>query len=439
MKYFIHTYGCQMNVHESEKIAGILESKGYTLAPNVTQADVIVFNTCCIRETAEAKILGHIGEVKRLKKANPDLITVVCGCMSQQDGVAKKIKARFPFVNIILGTGNLHLLGEKIDNVRLKKSFIDTEIGNTVPEDVPIYRTSGVNAWVNIIYGCNNFCTYCIVPYVRGRERSREKDVIVSEVKQLLAEGYKEITLLGQNVNSYGKNLEPKVTFAELLDEIGSIPGKHRIRFLTSHPKDLSHDVLEVMAKHDTLCNYIHVPVQSGSNKILTAMNRRYTKERYFELIDDIRNILGSDCGISGDVMVGFAGETEEDFQETLDLLRKVRYTGLYSFVYSRRKGTPGYSMENQVDRTVKRDRITRLQALQNEITNEISSEMKGRVYEILVEGINDKYKRKTYCGRTENGRLVNVVSDEDLIGRFVKVRIDKHNSATLWGTLVEE
>jgi len=437
-KYFIHTYGCQMNIHESEKLAGTLEERGYTATTNVTEADVIMFNTCCIRETAEAKILGHIGETKRLKKVKPELIIGICGCMTQQEGVAKKIKSRFPHVDIILGTNNIHLLGEKLDNIHLKKQLVDISDKDTVIEDIPIYRTSGTNAWVNIIYGCNNFCTYCIVPYVRGRERSREKEVIVSEVKQLLAEGYKEITLLGQNVDSYGKNLEPKVSFAELLDEIGSIPGKHRIRFLTSHPKDFTHEVLEVMKKHDTICNYVHIPVQSGSNNMLAKMNRRYTREKYLEIIDDIRATLGEDCGISGDVMVGFAGETEEDFLETLDLLKRVRYTGLYSFIYSRRKGTPGYSMDNQIDRETKRDRITRLQALQNEITNEISESLKGKVFEVLVEDVNTKYKKRTLCGRTENGRLVNIVTDKDLIGQFVNVKIEKHQSATLWGTIEE-
>ncbi|MEG1710997.1 MAG: tRNA (N6-isopentenyl adenosine(37)-C2)-methylthiotransferase MiaB [Clostridia bacterium] len=436
-KYFIHTYGCQMNVHESEKIAGILESKDYKATTLSEEADIIVFNTCCIRETAEAKILGHIGEVKSLKRANTELIVVVCGCMTQQDGVAKRLKSKFPHVDIILGTNNIHLLSEKIDSVKLKKDLVDIRNEDTLIEDTPIYRTSGTNAWVNIIYGCNNFCTYCIVPYVRGRERSRNKDTIVAEVKQLLKDGYKEITLLGQNVNSYGKDLTPKVTFAQLLDEVGQIPGKHRIRFLTSHPKDLTHDVIETIKKYDSICKFIHLPVQSGSDKMLKTMNRHYNRSDYLAHIEDIKKTLGENVGISSDVMIGFAGETEEDFLETLSLMEQVRYTILYSFVYSRRKGTPGYLMENQIDSLTKRDRITRLQALQNKITNEMSETYINKVFEVLVEDTNNKYKN-VYCGRTDNGRLVNIPSDKDLIGQFVNVQIEKHQSATLWGKLVD-
>lgn len=438
-KYFIHTYGCQMNVHESEKIAGILKNKGYEEASNITQADIIVFNTCCIRESAEAKILGHIGETKRLKKNNPDLIVAICGCMTQQENVGKKIRSRFPHVGIILGTSNLHLLGEKIDELKTKESIVEISQDFLISDNVPLYRTSGVNAWVNIIYGCNNFCTYCIVPYVRGRERSRKKDEILKECRELIEEGYKEITLLGQNVNSYGKEPDEGWRFADLLDAVASIEGDFRIRFMTSHPKDFNHEILEVMKAHENICKYIHLPFQSGSNKVLKSMNRKYTREKYLDIIRDIRETLGNDAGISSDALVGFAGETEEDFQETMSLIEEVRFTGLYSFIYSRRKGTPGYAMENQVPLPVKRERIMRLQALQGKITEEISENFVGKKCKILVEGLNDKYRTKTYCGRTDSGRLVNIVTDKELIGKTVNVVITKHNSATLWGNLIDE
>lgn len=435
--YFIKTYGCQMNVHESEKIAGILQKLGYSETDDEKKSDVLVFNTCCIRETAESKILGHIGEARRLKERKPSMIVAVCGCMSQQNGLSATLKKRFPFIDIILGTSNLHLLEDKILNIHQKNHLIDTTEYNTV-EEIDSYRTSGANAWVNIIYGCNNFCTYCIVPYVRGRERSRSMDAVLSEVKMLIDQGYKEITLLGQNVNSYGKDLTDGTTFAKLLDKIGQMEGKFRLRFLTSHPKDFTRDIAETMAKYPNICKSIHLPIQSGSTKILKSMNRKYTREQYLEKLDEIRSILPDGVGISGDIMVGFAGETDEDFQETLDLVQKARFSSLFCFIYSRRKGTPGYSMDNQVPKAVKTERIKQLIATQNVITREISKQFEGKTYEILVDGLNDKYK-STYCGRTDCGKLVNFKCDRDLTGQFVNVLIKRSQSATLWGDLVEE
>ncbi len=441
LNYYIHTYGCQMNIHDSEKIAGILESIGYNPCDSVDLADIVVFNTCCIRETAEKKIYSHIGQLKKLKISNPNLIIVVCGCMSQQDGAVESIKKSYPYVDIVLGTANLNLLKTAIEQVSLKrKRYFNVDFLNNREEDFCISRTSYPNAWVNIAYGCNNFCTYCIVPYVRGRERSRPLDDIVKEVKWLLTDGYKEITLLGQNVNSYGLGLETGDNFAKLLTEIGKLEktfGKFRLRFMTSHPKDLSDEVIDVISKYSNICNNIHLPVQSGSTEILRRMNRRYTREKYLELIAKIRAKIPN-VGITTDIMVGFPSETEEDFLDTLDLVRQAKYSSAFCFVYSRRKGTPADKMEDQIPYKIKQNRITRLLACQNEVTKEISQQMVGNMYEVLVEGANFHYDG-VMCGRTESGRLVNFKCTEDMIGQFVNVKIDNAKSATLWGSIVAE
>ena len=436
MNYYIHTYGCQMNIHDSEKIAGILEKNGYVACDSPEQADVVVFNTCCIRETAEQKIYGHIGQLKKVKKKNPNMIIAVCGCMSQQDGVAESIQKSYPYVDIVLGTANLNLLEKAINDAKKRKKYINTDFSNCTEEEFAQARTSYPNAWVNINYGCNNFCTYCIVPYVRGRERSRKSEDIVEEVKKLLAEGYKEITLLGQNVNSYGKDLENGENFASLLNQIGKLDGKFRLRFMTSHPKDLSDEVIDAVASNEKICNNIHLPVQSGSTEILRRMNRRYTREQYLALIKKINEKIPN-CGITTDIMVGFPGETEQDFQDTLDLVRQAKYSSAFCFVYSRRKGTPAYSMDNQIPYAEKKSRITRLLACQNEVTKQISKEMVGKTFEVLVEGENFHYQN-TMCGRTESGRLVNFKCEADRVGQFVNVLIERASSATLWGTIVD-
>lgn len=436
MKYFIHTYGCQMNVHDSEKIAGILRSLGYEEGDCVENADVVVFNTCCIRETAEQKIYGHLGQLKKIKRKKPQMIVAVCGCMSQQEGVAEKIRQSYPFVDIVLGTSNLHMLADAVVEARNKKKLVNTEFCRYNEEDFSQYRTSYPNAWVNINYGCNNFCTYCIVPYVRGRERSRKPEDVLKEVQSLLDEGYKEITLLGQNVNSYGKDLEGNVTFASLLHQIGKLSGKFRLRFMTSHPKDLTDDIIDAIVAYPNICNNIHLPVQSGSTEILRRMNRHYTREQYLDLVDKIHSRI-PDVGITTDIMVGFPGETEKDFEDTLDLVRHAKYSSAFCFVYSRRKGTPAYDME-QIPYAVKQSRITRLLACQNEVTKEISKTMVGKRYEVLVEGANFRYQN-TMCGRTESGRLVNFKCENDLVGKFVTVEIERASSATLWGRIVAE
>lgn len=438
MYYLIKTYGCQMNIHESEKIAGILQNLNYFETTDEKSADIIVFNTCCIRETAEAKINGHIGEIKRIKERNPNLIVVVTGCMSQQKGVGENLKKRFPFLDIVLGTSNLSLLSDMILQVKNDKSHkTHIDINEfAIDETIPVYRTSGTNAWVNIIYGCNNFCTYCIVPYVRGRERSRKMETIINEVKQLVNEGYKEITLLGQNVNSYGKDFADGTTFAKLLNEIAKIEGNYKLRFMTSHPRDFTDDVIDAIANNPKICHTIHLPIQSGSDHMLKLMNRHYDKAHYLNLVKKIREKI-PDVGLTTDIMVGFAGETEEDFLETLDLVKQVRFSGIFTFIYSRRKGTPGYDMPNQIPQAIKKDRIKRLIATQSVIVNEISKEHVGKTFEIIVEGKNTKYANGTYCGRTDDGRLVNFKSNVDMTGEIIKLRIIANKSATLWGEIV--
>ena len=433
--YFIMTYGCQMNIHESEKIAGILENLGYKATDCVENADVIAFNTCCIRETAEQKIMGHIGSLKKLKKSKPHVKIVLCGCMTQQQGKGEEIKAKYPYVDYILGTHNIDQLHDLLSKPTKSKILVEQTDGY-ITEDLPVTRTSMPNAWVNIIYGCNNFCTYCIVPYVRGRERSRIMQSIIDEVKSLVAEGYKEITLLGQNVNSYGNDLKDGTNFAKLLNELAKIPGDFRLRFMTSHPKDFTDDVIEAIASNDKICKHIHLPVQAGSTNMLKAMNRKYTREQYLTLVEKIKARIPS-VGITTDIMVGFNGETDEDFEDTLSLVEKCQFSSAFCFVYSKRKGTVGYNMTNIVSPEVKKERIKRLIALQNKITRQGNSKYIGNVFEILVEDVNSKYEN-TYCGRTDCGRLVNFKSDKNIINQFVQVKVTKGTSATLWGEIQE-
>lgn len=437
-KYCVVTYGCQMNLHESEKISGILSGMGMSAVNEPENADVVVFNTCCIRDTAERRALGNIGKMKELKKKNKNLLIVVTGCMTQQNGFAENMKERYQYVDVILGTHNISDLENQI-RIRLEKkkrvaAVLDTD-GYIDDETTPVTRTSFPNAWVNINYGCNNFCTYCIVPYVRGRERSRDMKSIISECEKLINDGYKEITLLGQNVNSYGNDVpDENVNFTNLLREVAKIDGKFRIRFMTSHPKDLTEDVVKAIRDNDKICNNIHLPIQAGSNSVLKNMNRRYTREHYLGLIDMIRRYL-PDCGITTDIMVGFPYETEEDFLDTMDIVEKVRFSTAFTFIYSVRKGTKAAEMP-QIPYEIKQNRIKRLIARQNEITEEISKDYVGNVYEILVEGMQEK-KNGYVVGRTESGRLVSAKGDESMIGEFKNVKITAVKNAQLLGEIL--
>lgn len=437
-KYCVVTYGCQMNLHESEKISGILSGMGMSAVNEPENADVVVFNTCCIRDTAERRALGNIGKMKELKKKNKNLLIVVTGCMTQQNGFAENMKERYQYVDVILGTHNISDLENQI-RIRLEKkkrvaAVLDTD-GYIDDETTPVTRTSFPNAWVNINYGCNNFCTYCIVPYVRGRERSRDMKSIISECEKLIKDGYKEITLLGQNVNSYGNDVpDENVNFANLLREVAKIDGKFRIRFMTSHPKDLTEDVVKAIRDNDKICNNIHLPIQAGSNSVLKNMNRRYTRDHYLGLIDMIRRYL-PDCGITTDIMVGFPYETEEDFLDTMDIVEKVRFSTAFTFIYSVRKGTKAAEMP-QIPYEIKQNRIKRLIARQNEITEEISKDYVGNVYEILVEGMQEK-KNGYVVGRTESGRLVSAKGDESMIGEFKNVKLTAVKNAQLLGEIL--
>ena len=435
-----------MNVHESEKIAGILEDMGYSDCPEDGNPDVIVFNTCCIRDTAERRALGNIGVTKAEKKRNPNLILAVVGCMPQQDGVADSLKERYPYVDIVLGTRNIAQLKDEIQKVIASRNLIkkrsdkkyrcfDTEQPTNyleIDEKTPQTRTSYPNAWINIIYGCNNFCTYCIVPYVRGREVSRDMNSVLDEVKKCVDEGYKEITLLGQNVNSYGNDVDdPNVNFANLLRKIDKIEGKFRVRFMTSHPKDLNDDIIDAMANSSKICNNLHLPIQAGSDKVLANMNRRYDSAKYLQTIEKLRKAM-PDIGITTDIMVGFPTETEDDFQKTLEIVEKVRYSNAFTFIYSPRKGTPAAKME-QIPYAVKQERISRLIKLQNKITKEISDTYVGGVFEVLCEDIAPKYEGMV-CGRTESGRLVTFEGTSEDIGKFFNVKISQSKSASLFG-----
>lgn len=436
LKYKINTYGCQMNVHESEKIAAVLRKFGY-LKEDSEDYDIVVFNTCCIRDNAEKKILGHIGAVKKIKEKKPDLIIIVMGCMTQQKGAATGLLKRFPMIDIILGANNLNDLESEL--ARLKRNEFKHEIKIDESDKPQVYefdepyRTSGVNAWVNIMYGCNNFCSYCIVPHVRGRERSRNPEKILNEIRRLVADGYKEITLLGQNVDSYGSDFDNSYGFANLLDDIEKIDGNYRLRFMTSHPKDITLDVINRIKNSTKLCHYVHLPLQSGSNNILKAMNRKYTRERYLELIDMIRSNI-PDVGITTDLMVGFPGETEADFEDTLDMVKRACFSASFTYIYSPRAGTPASTME-QIPYAVKSERIQRLIKLQNELTKERSREYEGKVFKVLIE---DYLGDGRGCGRTDCGRLVNFPCNESDIGRFVMVKIEKSRSASLFGEIVE-
>lgn len=434
--YHIITYGCQMNVHESEKIAGTLKKMGYEPVADSEDADIVVFNTCCIRENAENHAYGNIGALKKLKKSKKDLLIAVGGCMTQQPGKAEELKKKFPFVDIVFGTHNLEELQKLVElKLKRKKSVVDVweKEGEISEKDEP-FRTSYPNAWVNIMYGCNNFCTYCIVPYVRGRERSRRPEHIVAEVRSLLDEGYKEITLLGQNVNSYGNDADGAFNFPDLLREICQDKRKFRLRFMTSNPKDFTEDLVAAIAENPQICRLVHLPVQAGSDRILQKMNRKYTFDEYLDKVKMLRKRI-PDCQITTDIMVGFPTETEEDFQKTLDLVDAADFSTAFTFVYSRRSGTVAAEMEGQIPEDVQKDRIMRLVSLVNSKTREKSKEYLGKNVEILCEDYDGK--KGVYLGRDEYGRMGYFPSSENVVGKFVNVKITEASGVSLTGEIV--
>ncbi|MGL4990651.1 MAG: tRNA (N6-isopentenyl adenosine(37)-C2)-methylthiotransferase MiaB [Sarcina sp.] len=435
--YHISTYGCQMNEEDSEKLAGMLNRLGYKASDKKENSDIIIFNTCCIRENAENKVMGNVGELKRLKVANPNLVIAICGCMMQQKDSADKLLKKFPFIDIIFGTHNSYKFPEYLNRVLQTnesiKEIFDKE--DDIVEGVPIERKSKVKAFVTIMYGCNNFCTYCVVPYVRGRERSRNPLDIENEIKELVKDGYKEITLLGQNVNSYGKGLSETITFANLLRRLNKIEGLERLRFMTSHPKDLSEDVIQAIKECSKVCEQIHLPVQSGSNKILKDMNRHYTREDYLKTINHIKSKIPN-IGITTDLIIGFPGESKEDFEDTVSLVKDVEYDSSFTFIYSRRNNTPADKMENQIDEDLKHERFNILIEEINKISKLKNDKYVGQVVEVLVEDIS-KNNKENLSGRTRNGKLVNFKASSDLIGHLVNVKIIKARSFSLIGELI--
>lgn len=423
-KFFSLAMGCQMNAHDSEKLEGMLDKMGYARTDEETDADFIIYNTCCVRENAEQKVYGKLGWLKHYKKDKPDTVIALCGCMMQQDSVIKTLRQKYRHVDIVFGTYNLYKLPELM-NTRMESGDTIYDIWQEqeeIVEDLPSIRHFPYKAAVNIMFGCNNFCTYCIVPYVRGRERSREAEDIIAEVKKLAADGVKEIMLLGQNVNSYGKNLSEPVSFAKLLRMANDVEGIERIRFMTSHPKDLSDELIEAMKDCPKVCKSLHLPVQAGSSEILRRMNRNYTKESYLETVRKIKEAM-PDITLSTDIIVGFPGETEEDFQETLDVIRKVGYTTAYTFIYSKRTGTPAATMDNQVAEDVIKDRFDRMLNVLNPMIHELNEKLVGKIVNVLVEEPS-KSNKDVLTGRADNYALVHFEGSKDLVGQIVPVRI---------------
>lgn len=434
--YHTLTFGCQMNERDTEIIAGMCEEMGYTYVDAPEQADLIVINTCCVRESAENKTLGHIGNLKRLKEKKPELVLALCGCMVQQDQAAERLLKRAPHLDILFGTHNVHQLPKLVAQVQeTGKSIIDVwESEGEIVEHLPTRREGQLKAFVTIMYGCNNFCTYCIVPYVRGRERSRKVADIVEEITQLGQAGFKEITLLGQNVNSYGKDLEDQVDFSDLLLAVNKVPGVERIRFMTSHPRDLTDKMIMAVAEGDKICEHFHLPLQAGSDRVLKKMNRGYTREYYLERATKIREIIPN-ASLTTDLIVGFPGETEEDFQDTLDLLTEVEFDMAYTFIYSPRSGTPAAKMEEQLSAEVKKQRLQRLMLVQNEISFRRNQALLGKVLEVLVEGESKNNKEKL-TGRTRTNGLVVFPGPKSLEGQLVSVKIVEAGTWTLEGEL---
>ena len=421
--YHVVTFGCQMNARDSEKLAGILERIGYA-ETDTEDADFVIYNTCTVRENANLRVYGRLGQMKRTKQRHPDMLIALCGCMMQEPLVVDKIRKSYRHVDIIFGTHNIFKLAELIQT-RLNTGKMVVDIWkdtNQIVEDLPNERKYSFKTGVNIMFGCNNFCSYCIVPYVRGRERSREPKDIIREIERDVADGVKEVMLLGQNVNSYGKNLKEPVTFAQLLEEVEKIEGLERIRFMTSHPKDLSDELIEMMGRSKKICKHLHLPLQSGSSRILKIMNRRYDKEHYLELVDKIRAAV-PDIALTTDIIVGFPGETEEDFEETMDVVRKVRYDSAFTFIYSKRTGTPAASMEEQVPEDVIKARFDRLLKEVQKISAEKAGALTGQTLPVLIEEQNEQ-DASLVTGRLSNNSVVHLPGTADMIGKILDVKL---------------
>lgn len=434
LKYFINTMGCKLNENDSEKIAGMLTEMGYEEADSIQNANIVVFNTCCVRENAEEKLFGKLGELKNLKEAN-NMIICLGGCMSQEKHIVDKVKQSYKHVDIVFGTHNIHKLPEMILEklVNNKKVFDVWNIDGDIVEGLPVKRTNDRNALVTIMYGCNNFCSYCIVPYTRGRERSRKPEDILNEIRELAAQGYKEIMLLGQNVNSY--NGGDGYNFSNLLYDIDKIEGIDIVRFMSPHPKDFTDDVIEAIANCDSVCKVIHLPLQSGSTNVLKLMNRKYTKEQYLALVDRIRSKV-KDVSFTTDIIVGFPGETEEDFEETLDVVSKVKFDQVFMFIYSVRKGTAAEKMPNHVPEEIKSERFSRLKTLADSITAEETKKYVGTIQKVLVEG-ESKTNKDMLTGRTRSYKVVNFEGDKSLIGKEVEIKITSEHTWFLKGEVV--
>lgn len=433
-KYFLKTYGCQMNVHDSEEISARLESLGLSKTDTLEEADVAILNTCAIRENAHDKVFGFLGRCKHLKKDKPGLIVGVCGCMAQEENVVNEIMKKHPYIDIVFGTHNINDLQNLIINHNQKQEIDVYSYEGNVYENISYKRDSKVKAWVNIMYGCDKFCTYCIVPYTRGKQRSRKSEDILNEIKNLKEQGYLEVTLLGQNVNAYGKDLKNEISFAELLEQV-SLIGIPRIRFVTSHPWDFTDKMIDIIAKYDNIMPYIHLPLQSGSTKILKLMGRRYTKEEYLKLFNNIKNKIPN-VAVTTDIIVGFPNETDEDFSETLDVVNKCQYDGAFTFIYSPREGTPAAKIKDSISMDIKEKRLHELNEIVNSYSLMNNKKYLNKEVKVLVEGISEKNKDKVY-GYTETMKLVNIVGSKELIGKIINVKITEAKSFSLDGEVI--
>lgn len=434
---FVHTYGCQGNVSDSERIKGMLCEMGFQMTEEISEADLILYNTCAIREHAEDRVFGNVGAVKKLKKEKPELIIALCGCMMQQEHIREKIYNSYPFVDIVFGTHAHYLLPKLLKQylTRKKRVVFAFDIDGEIAEGLPVYRDRTAKAWLPIMYGCDNFCSYCVVPYVRGRERSRKPEDIIAEAKQIIAEGYKDITLLGQNVNSYGKGLEENINFSELLRRINALDGDFTIRFMTSHPKDCTHELIDTIAQCEKASKHIHLPFQSGNNRVLGEMNRRYTREKYLELINYAKEKIDG-LSLTSDVIVGFPGETYEEFCDTLSLVKEVEFTSLFTFIFSPRKGTKAEKMPDPVSHSEKAKWFKELCDLQESIASQHNAKMKGKIYRVLCEG-ESKNNPELLAGRTDGNVIIEFKGERSLIGRFCNVLVTEPLNWIVRGELV--